>query len=311
MFKRSLVLSGGSSRGAYQVGAIQALLESGRKWDTVHGISVGALNASWIAMHSPLEQSNSINGLLEIWNNIKTSDDIFIHWNPIKPINYLYSMWKGSLFSGQPLKNIVYKSLDKQKMLESGVKLTVGCVNLNTSEYEIIDSTNPNIKDFILASSHLPLVFEPIIIDGNQWVDGGIRHQIPILEAIKERPDEVDVILTSPIHIKDRMLKVNNLSSAPKVALRASEIMSDQIYIMDCYTVLRANKIIDNIKINIFIPSIQPCENSMNFDYENIQFGIRLGYEETKNKLEKMQISQDSNNDFIKEDSLLLDKFKI
>jgi hypothetical protein len=48
-----------------------------------------------------------------------------------------------------------------------------------------------------------------------------------------------------------------------------------------------------------------------NFDYENIQFGIRLGYEETKNKLEKMQKNQDSNNDFVKEDSLLLDKFKI
>lgn len=311
MTKRSLVLSGGSSRGSYQVGAIKALLESGRQWNSIHGISVGALNASWLAMYPPEEQKNNINGLFELWNNIKNSNDIFIRWNFLKPINYLYSMWKGSLYSGKPLQKLVDNFLNKQKIIESGVKLTVGCVNLNTSEYEIIDSANPNIKDFILASSHLPLVFEPIIIDGNQWVDGGIRHQIPILEAIKERPDEIDVILTSPIHIKDRMLKVNNLSSAPKVALRASEIMSDQIYIMDCYTVLRAIKTIDNIKINIFIPSIQPCENSMNFDHQNIQFGIHLGYEETKKKLEKMQLNQDSNNDFIKGDSLLLDKFKI
>jgi len=262
-------------------------------------------------MHSPEEQKNNIDGLFEIWNNIKNSNDIFIRWHFLKPINYLYSMWKGSLHSGKPLQTLVDNFLNKQKIIESGVKLTVGCVNLNTSEYEIVDGSNPNIKEFILASSHLPLVFEPIIIDGEQWVDGGIRHQIPILEAIKERPDEIDVILTSPIHIKDRMLQVNNLESAPKVALRASEIMSDQIYIMDCYTVLRAIKTIDNIKINIFIPSIQPCENSMNFDYKNIQFGIQLGFEETKNKLEIMQKNQDSNNDFVKNNSLLLDKFKI
>jgi len=285
MTKRALVLSGGGSRGAYQVGAIQALLEAGRTWDTVHGISVGALNASWIAMHSPIEQPHSVNGLLDIWNNIHTSDDIYISWNPVKPINYLYSMWKGSLHSGQPLKNIVDKFLIREKMISSGVKLTVGCVNLNTTEYTVIHGDNPAIKDFILASSHLPLVFEPIDLYGEKWVDGGIRHQIPIYEALKERPDEIDVILTSPIAIRDRMLPATNLTSAPRVALRASEIMSDQIYLMDCYTVLRAAKTLENVKINVFIPSVSPNQNSMDFNKEKIQAGIKLGYEETIMKL--------------------------
>ena len=63
MTKRALVLSGGGSRGSYQVGAIQALLEAGRQWNTIHGISVGALNASWLAMHSPEEQKFSSQGL--------------------------------------------------------------------------------------------------------------------------------------------------------------------------------------------------------------------------------------------------------
>lgn len=298
MTKRALVLSGGGSRGAYQVGAIQALLEAGRKWDTVHGISVGALNASWIAMHSPIEQPHSINGLLEIWNNINTSDDIYTRWNPVKPINYLYSMWKGSLHSGQPLKNLVDKFLDKQKIVSSGVKLTVGCVNLNTTEYTVIEGDNPAIKEFILASSHLPLVFEPMELYGEKWVDGGIRHQIPIYEALKERPDEIDVILTSPIAIKDRMLPATNLTSAPRVALRASEIMSDQIYLMDCYTALRAARTLQNVKINMFIPSVSPNQNSMDFNKEKIQAGIKLGYDETIMKLIQKGDFDDGGFDF-------------
>ena len=298
MVKRALVLSGGGSRGAYQVGAIQALLEAGRTWDTIHGISVGALNASWIAMHSTIEQPHCGKGLLDIWNNIKTSDDIFTRWNPIKPINYLYSMWKGSLHSGQPLKNIVDKFLDRERIVSSGVKLTVGCVNLNTSEYTVIDGENIAIKEFILASSHLPLVFEPIDLYGEKWVDGGIRHQIPIYEALKERPDEIDIVLTSPIAIRDRVLPATNLTSAPRVALRASEIMSDQIYLMDCYTVLRAARTLENVKINVFIPSVSPNQNSMDFDKEKIQAGIRLGYEETLAKLMQKGDFDDGGLDF-------------
>jgi NTE family protein len=289
MVKRALVLSGGGSRGAYQVGAIKALLENGRTWNSVHGISVGALNASWISMHSPIDQFKSINGLLHIWNNIKTSDDIYTRWNPIKPINYLYSMWKGSLHSGQPLMKIVDTFLNRQKIAESGVKLTIGCVNLNTSEYIVIDGKNPAIKEFILASSHLPLVFEPIELYGEKWVDGGIRHQIPIYEALKERPDEIDVILTSPIAVRDRMLPATNLTSAPRVALRASEVMSDQVYLMDCYTVLRAARTLENVKINIFIPKVSPNQNSMDFSGEKIQSAIKQGYEETIEKLTNME----------------------
>lgn len=285
MIKRALVLSGGGSRGAWQAGAIQALSESGRTWDSIHGISVGALNGSWIAMHSKSEQPQSISGLLDIWNNINNSNDIYVKWNSIKPINYLYSMWKGSLHSGQPLKRLVETFFDSEKLKTSGTKFTIGCVNLNTSEYVVIDGDNPVIKEYILASSHLPLVFEPIELYGEKWVDGGIRHQIPILEALRERPDEIDVVLTSPIGIRDRMLSATNLTSAPRVALRASEIMSDQIYLMDCYTVLRAAKTFQNIKINIYIPSISPNQNSMEFDQEKIKMGIKLGYEETLAKL--------------------------
>ncbi len=43
-----LVLGGGSLKGAWQVGAIQAVLETGFEPDMIYGISAGALNASFM-----------------------------------------------------------------------------------------------------------------------------------------------------------------------------------------------------------------------------------------------------------------------
>jgi NTE family protein len=280
--KRALCLSGGGARGSYQVGAIKALTESGRQWHSVHGISAGSLNAAWISMFSPDQQKTNIDGLVDVWQSIKSSDDIYKKWSKIKPINYLYSMWKGSLHSGAPLRKLLGEFFKKENI---AIPLTVGCVNLHTSEYHSISNQDENISEYILASCHLPLVFEPIVINGQKWVDGGIRHQIPILDALKTRPDEIDIILASPISIRDRLTEEYDLRSAPKIALRASEIMSDQIYLQDCYTALRAIKTAPDIKINLFVPSVLLIQDSLNFIPEQISKNIELGYNETKKKL--------------------------
>ena len=46
--KRALVLCGGGSRGAYEVGAYQALVEAGYTFDIIVGTSIGALNGALI-----------------------------------------------------------------------------------------------------------------------------------------------------------------------------------------------------------------------------------------------------------------------
>ena len=285
MTKRALVLSGGGSKGAYQVGALLALTEAGKTWDSVHGISVGALNAAWIAMHKPEELRDSMSGLLDIWNNVKTNDDIYKAWFPWK-LKYIFSMWKGSLHTGDPLRQIVKKFWNTDKALASGVKLTVGCCSLTTTQYHSFSQDNDKIMEYILASSHLPIVFEPLEIDGELWTDGGLRHQIPIMEALKEDPDEIDVIITQPItNYKTSWEPNHKLLSAPQVSLRAAAIFSDQVYFEDCLDVIR---IINgegrkhNVKVNFYVPSTLPNVDSMNFDGQTIQAVIRMGYEEVK-----------------------------
>lgn len=289
--KRALVLSGGGSRGAWQVGAINALLESGRCWTSVHGVSVGALNGAFLAMHPPWEQFKQIKNLLKLWQNIKDSNDIYKPWFDFKPVNYVMSMFKGSINSGEPLENLVSSIWDKEKIERSGVNFTVGCTSLSTGEYRHFNQYHENFFKYVLASSHLPIIFPPLFIDSHLWVDGGIRHQIPFSEALAEEPDEIDVILTAPLRVSDRLGQLSVAASAPKTAIRASEIMSDQIYANDVRFVLA---FIDNhhkkCKVNIFAPKVLPTQNSMDFNNEFIKFNIGLGYEETKKQLTKNKL---------------------
>ncbi len=53
---RALVLSGGGAKGAYEVGALKyLLLDKETQYDIICGVSVGALNASFLSMY-PLGQ---------------------------------------------------------------------------------------------------------------------------------------------------------------------------------------------------------------------------------------------------------------
>jgi len=283
MVKRSLVLSGGGSKGSYQVGVLKAMAEHGLSWDTVHGISVGALNASWIAMHKKEDHPMCIQGLIDIWSAIQSSADIYKPWLPFG-LNYISSMWKGSLNTGRPLRKLVEKNWKAEAIADSCVKLSVGCCSLSTTEYKAIHSTHvhgPDLLSYVLASSHMPIIFEPIAIDNQYWIDGGMRHQIPILEALQENPDIIDIILTSPVSSKCiESRKPMSSKSAPSVAIRGLQTFSDQIFMNDWQNIqnLITKRIPNNIVINVYAPACTVITDSMNFAKDMIAHGIHLGY---------------------------------
>lgn len=66
MEKIGLVLEGGGSKGAYQVGVLKALLENGYRFDAVTGTSIGALNGAILAQEG-------LDTLEEFWREVKIS----------------------------------------------------------------------------------------------------------------------------------------------------------------------------------------------------------------------------------------------
>jgi len=73
----AIVLSGGGSLGATQVGMLQALFDAGVEPDMVVGTSVGAVNAAWIGAWPAREGADK---LAEIWTGLRRDDVFPLGW---------------------------------------------------------------------------------------------------------------------------------------------------------------------------------------------------------------------------------------
>jgi NTE family protein len=288
--KRALVVSGGGGKGAYSVGVVKALLESGRKYDVIAGVSVGALIGAHLSMFKPEEQWTNFSGLEDVWTkDVKGTHSIYKNWAP-GFLTYLWSLWKSGLYDMSPLRDILVKRVDLQKLQNSGVEFEVGVVSLQSGEYKSINlssdlTSNQKAVDWIWASCVFPVLFPPVEINGEQWVDGGARDVIPIKDVIKYNVTHIDAILTSPrtgymtgVEISNEMLK-----TSLDVGLRCANLLSDEIYTDDINNTCLSN----NITLEIFDPKCEVNKDSFKFDPIEIRTLINQGHFETKERLNK------------------------
>ena len=70
-----LVLSGGGSYGAFEMGIVSRLIEDENySWDVVTGVSAGSINASYLSTIDKNDIKNHIQEFRELWTSIKSSD---------------------------------------------------------------------------------------------------------------------------------------------------------------------------------------------------------------------------------------------
>lgn len=283
--KRALVLSGGGSKGAYSVGAVKALLESGRQYDVVAGVSVGALIGAYVAQQIPTRQWENFQILEGVWTKDVASDrSIYKPWAPWI-LTYVWSLWKTGIYNMKPLRNILKGNVESEKLRETGVEFEVGVVSLQTGKYHSINITsepanNELAVDWIWASCVFPVLFPPVKIGGEQWVDGGVRDVIPIKDVMKYNPTHIDVVITSP---RDGYvpLKKSDYRTTLDVGIRSAELLSDEVYSSDL-SMATENP---NVSVEIFDPDHLVNKDSFKFDPKEIKKLIELGYNETKAKL--------------------------
>lgn len=78
-YKRALVLSGGGSRGSFQIGALRQLYEAEQFYpDLIVGTSVGAINAVKLAEAdgTPADHLRALTELIAFWHELRHDDDI-------------------------------------------------------------------------------------------------------------------------------------------------------------------------------------------------------------------------------------------
>ena len=163
--KTGLVFGGGGALGFAHVGVIQALEEAGLKIDYVSGSSMGA-----------------IIGALYAYGH--TSENI-VRFIEEKKLNKLRSIATINIFRKDGLSNHKKVSkildailpVDHYDSLKRNFTLTMTDLqNIKT----IYVSSGDKLKLNIMASSSLPMLFEPVKIEGILYVDGGVLNNLPI-----------------------------------------------------------------------------------------------------------------------------------
>jgi NTE family protein len=292
MAKRVLIMSGGGSKGAFQAGVIEQLNRKGWEPDAVAGISVGALNAVMVA-------TGQADKLVNIWQGLREEQVLKKRRIDRKAKNYLLhkiGVEKATLgfFDNSPLKKKLRESV--------GNKFTkhfyCGTVNIETGAYKE-HIARPmmvpwNYLDAVVASTAIPVVFDPVELDGELHVDGGVRHMNPIGKILQDNnPDEIIFITTRKF---DEPNKRKEIDDVVDVAVQTLNILLEEIFIKDIREFIRINGLVRQAqeqgavlkksngepfkvyKSTLYQPQ-EPLGDSLNFSNEQANKNINIGLE--------------------------------
>ena len=234
MGKTALVLSGGGAKGSFQVGVLDYLLnEKKMDFDIVCGVSVGSLNASMVAQ-------GDFPKLLELWEGIKSNRDIYRK----KFLGILGGLLGSqSMYSNKTLRKKIDKYVNPDKIRKRGKELRIGSVSLQTTKYISIDQNNKDLKEWILASTSIPVAFQPPFMNNEQIVDGSIRDITPLSTAIKLGAEKIIVVLASPGEMSYNPKHYKNLIY---IGIRSLEIILAEIYENDLKV---SRKVNDSVRL--------------------------------------------------------------
>jgi NTE family protein len=294
---RALVLGGGSLKGAWQVGVIHAILDTGFRPEMIYGISAGALNGSFMVNEAGKQylEKGKINWdlvnkkLLQFWlENITQPSDIGVLKSKFSlGIDTILSRFDG-LINTDPLHEKLKKYLDVTTMRKSPIKLKVGAVNINTGEMYYTDPLEQHFLDYLRASSSLPLIMPAIQIGGDHrqaYMDGGLREVVPIRKAIEDGANEIYCVATHP---KNKSLEHFNYRSFFSLIERIKDITVNQFENSDIewaenyaknYGSIGPFSLTKKIKLTVIRPKEPLNIELTNFTTNDIKEIIKQGYE--------------------------------
>lgn len=281
--KTALVLSGGGAKGAFQVGAEKYAREvKGYQWDLIAGVSVGALNGAMIASHK-------FQRLMELWNNLTRDQVLTGGFNLISLIKILFG--SKSFYSNDPLRQFIEQEFDPTQIKDD---LRVGAVSLVTGEYVQFSRGDPHLRDALLASTAIPIIWSPVDVSQHyqSMVDGGVRNLSPMGDVLDEQPDEIIIINCNP-------QTPPPLEAPPQdilqIGLRTMDILLNELFVNDLKMFQRINQLVEEaakygivlhnpsngkpyryFKYKVIEPD-EPLGDTLDFSQDSIQHALKSG----------------------------------
>ena len=177
-----LVLAGGGTKGAYELGIWKALCEMGINVTSIVGASIGALNGALFLQNNfeetvKMYENIKIDNIMNV-NGIDANKNIFDLSN-IFNLAADYTKQKG--IDNTPLREMIRKYVDMDKIYNSPIDFGLVTYSVKNKEpLQVFKNEIPKdqMENYLLASSCFP-IFKPQIINGEEYYDGGLYDNIP------------------------------------------------------------------------------------------------------------------------------------
>lgn len=224
----ALVLSGGGARGAYEVGVLWYVFDeltrlrgAPPRIDILSGTSVGAVNACYLAAHLA-DPVLGMRRLVELWTTVEISR--VLGFGPTQLLNIPRVLLGGGgdgkgVFDAQPMKDLVHREISWRALSrclrrQQLCALSISATEVSTGRTVVFIQTSPEWAtpaapprcvyraerigpQHALASAAIPVLFPPVRIGNELFVDGGLRQNTPISPALRLGATHVFAIGTS------------------------------------------------------------------------------------------------------------------
>lgn len=272
-----LVLSGGAARGFAHIGVMKALEELGVELDMMGGTSIGALIAAAYILRPSADE------MIKMASKFASSRALFDYTPPFL-----------SIMTSRKITQVL-KEIFGEAMIED-MWTPFFAVSSNMSRAVPMMLTQGSIRRAIRATTAIPGVFTPMLIDNEVLVDGGLLDNFPINPA-REYMDggRLIGILASPLNdnvpfydVPDEYVsgwrvlfnrfkptgKRQQMPSMPSLIMRSAELSN----VLRIKTALQASK-------NDLVLQLETNRYGI-LEFSAYQQLVALGHELSKSKIE-------------------------
>lgn len=193
--KIGLALSGGGARGFAHLGIIKALEELGIAISEISGTSAGAIAGAFYCYgHKP-------DHILDIITSTGFLKSVRPAWS-----------WTG-LLSMDGFKELMHRYIQEDSFENLKIPMTVAATEIRLGKVTYFNSGE--LISRVIASSTIPALFNPMILDGHVYVDGGIMDNLPVRPLV----GKCDFIIGSHSNPVEQRFDIKNVKEVTERSL--------------------------------------------------------------------------------------------
>lgn len=185
--KKTLVLEGGGMRAMFTSGVIDVMMENGIDYDTIVGVSAGALFGCNYKSRQP---GRALRYNLRFRNEKKyMSFHSLITTGDYVGVDFSYGTMPREL-----------DVFDFKTFRENPTEFYAVCTDIVSGKtmYKLVEDAETDGLQWLRASASMPVFARPVELYGNFYLDGGITDSIPLKFAEEKGADKIVVVLTQP-----------------------------------------------------------------------------------------------------------------